>query len=42
MPLSESGLVVLNIAAADEDSAHQVMAELGQRRATSGVADLRR
>ncbi|WP_405928143.1 DUF6207 family protein [Streptomyces griseus] len=40
--LGESGLVVLNIAAADEETVHRVMAELGRCRATFGVAALRR
>ncbi|MFB7404113.1 DUF6207 family protein [Streptomyces rubiginosohelvolus] len=40
--LSESGLVVFDIAAADEETAHQVMAEMGRRWATSGVTALRR
>ncbi|MFE9305973.1 hypothetical protein [Streptomyces sp. NPDC006856] len=33
---------MLNIAAADEETAHQVVAEQGWPRATSGVAALRR
>ncbi|MFF0509064.1 hypothetical protein ACFYUH_36510 [Streptomyces fimicarius] len=33
---------MLNIAAADEETVHRVMAELGRCRATSGVAALRR
>ncbi|MFC8583048.1 DUF6207 family protein [Streptomyces sp. NPDC057217] len=40
--LIESGLVVLDITAADEETAHRVVAELGQRWATSGPPILRR
>ncbi|MFE9240568.1 DUF6207 family protein [Streptomyces sp. NPDC007007] len=40
--LIESGLVVLDIAAADEETAHRVVAELDQRWATSGAPLLRR
>ncbi|WP_411120227.1 DUF6207 family protein [Streptomyces sp. 058-1L] len=40
--LIESGLVVLDITADDEETAHQVVAELGQRWAKSGPPVLRR
>ncbi|MCX5166162.1 DUF6207 family protein [Streptomyces sp. NBC_00264] len=35
--INEPGLVVLDITAADEDTAHTVMAALEQRWATSGI-----
>ncbi|MGW0940154.1 DUF6207 family protein [Streptomyces sp. NPDC002666] len=38
----ESGLVVLDITAADEDTAHTVMAVLDRHWATSGMAVVRR
>ncbi|MFD3907990.1 hypothetical protein HXS80_06395 [Streptomyces sp. CB04723] len=40
--LGEPGLVVFDIAASDEETAHQVMTELGRLWATSGVAAVRR
>ncbi|KAB2587996.1 MULTISPECIES: DUF6207 family protein [Streptomyces] len=40
--LSESGLVVFDITAADEETALQVMAGLERQWATSGTATLRR
>ncbi|MEU1798222.1 DUF6207 family protein [Streptomyces californicus] len=40
--LTESGLVVLDITAADDETARRVVAELSQRWATSGPPVLRR